>query len=299
VRLRPDTEKSQASAPCARGIGASDPWSVAPGARLPDGRLTAAYDADARHVILLDDGSPDTTWEWDRHSWLAVPGITPPARAGQAMATDPGAGARLFGGIGPDGSPSSESWHYASRKWSEAAAPGPSARANGSMAYDLDHHRTLLWGGAPCTDSHLWSWDGKAWAAIDSAGPPPRKDAAMVYDLSTRSIVIAGGQDCAGRAQHESWRWDGTRWTRLSSLPAIGSMCLVYSATRNHVLLVALDSLKAGMAWQLNGSRWESTAPRPPALGNATCAVDAAGQRIMLTGRAPAGAEPQTYLMLR
>jgi hypothetical protein len=167
------------------------------------------------------------------------------------------------------------------------------------MAYDLDHHRTLLWGGAPCTDSRVWSWDGKAWAAIDSAGPPPRKDATMVYDLSTRSIVIAGGQDCAGRAKHESWRWDGTRWTRLSALPAIGSTCLVYSATRNHVLLFALDSLKAGMAWQLKGSRWEPTAPRPPALGNATCAVDAAGQRILLAGRAPAGAEAETYLLLR
>ncbi|HLB10598.1 MAG TPA: hypothetical protein VK617_13750, partial [Gemmatimonadaceae bacterium] len=99
--------------------------------------------------------------------------------------------------------------------------------------------------------------------------------------------------------QRESWRWDGTRWARLSSLPAIGSACLVYSATRNHILLVALDSLKTGVARQLNGSRWEATAPRPPTLRNATCAVDAAGLRIVLAGRAPAGAEPETYLLLR
>ena len=299
VRLRPDTAKSQASAPCASGIGASDPWAVAPGARLPGGRLTAVYDADARRVILLDDASADTTWEWDRHSWIAVPGITPPARAGQSIATDPSGGLLLFGGIGQDGTPLSESWHYATRRWSKVAAAGPPARALSSMAYDLDHHRTLLWGGTPCTDSRVWSWDGKEWAAIDSAGPPPRKDATMVYDFSTRSIVIAGGQDCAGRAQRESWRWDGTRWARLSSLPAIGSTCLVYSATRNRILLFALDSLKTGMAWQLNGSRWEAAAPRPPALRNATCAVDAAGLRIVLAGRAPAGAEPETYLLPR
>lgn len=299
VRLRPGAEKTRASASCARGIDASDPWIVSPGARLPNGRLTAAYDADARHVILLDDATADTTWEWDRHSWLAVPGITPPARAGQSIATDPGSGALLFGGIGPDGTPVSESWHYATRRWSQVSESGPPARAQASMAYDLDHHRTLLWGGAPCTDSRVWSWDGKAWAVIDSTGPPPRKGAAMTYDLSTRSIVLAGGRDCAGRAQRESWRWDGTRWSRLSSLPATGSICLVYSATRNHILLVALDSLKAGRAWQLNGARWEAAAPRPPALRNATCAVDAAGQRIVLAGRAPASVASETYLLLR
>ena len=299
VRLRPDTAKSQASALCARGISASDPWSVSPGARLPDGRLAAAYDADARRVILLDDASADTTWEWDGHSWSPVPGITPPARAGQAIATDPSGGALLIGGTGSDGMPSSESWRYESRKWSQVAASGPAARAQASMAYDLDRHRTLLWGGAPCTDNRMWSWDGKGWAAIDSAGPSPRKGAAMTYDLSTRSIVLAGGQDCSGRAQRESWRWDGTRWTRLSSLPTTASTCLVYSAARNRILLVALDSLKAGKTWQLNGARWEAVAPRPPALRNVTCAVDAGGQRIVLVGRAPAGTEPETYLLLR
>lgn len=302
ARIRPDAAAKPSLPRCVRGIDASDPWAAAPIASPPVRHPLIAYDTDARRAIMLGRArvaTEDSTWEWDGRAWTALPGATPLSRAGQAMATDPSGGVLLFGGTDSSGATSSESWHYSSHRWSLLTAPGPTARTSASMAYDLDHHRTLLWGGKPCTDHSMWSWDGKSWTAVDTAGPPPRDGAAMTYDLSTRSVVLAGGRDCLGHPQRDSWRWDGNQWSRLSMLPPAPSACLVYSATRNRMLYFAIDSLKPGTAWQLNGLRWESVEPRPPALRAATCAVDNAAQRIVLAGRAPSGDASQTYLLLR
>ena len=182
---------------------------------------------------------------------------------------------------------------------SPVAALAALGRADASTANDIDHHRTLLWGGAPCTDRTLWSWDEKALTAVDTTGPPARKGAAITYDPTTRSLVLAGGHDCAGHAQRESWRWDGARWTRLSALPRAPSSCLVYSAALNRMLFFAIDSVGASTAWKLRGAKWEATGPRPPTLRNATCTVDAASARNVLAGRAPNADSSQTWLLLQ
>lgn len=299
ARIRPDGD-----ARCARGIGVSDAWAASPALSPRATHSAAAYDADDHRVIVLGDtrdsaALADTTWEWDGHAWAAVAGLTPRTRAGRAMATDPGGGVLLFGGFDAHGSATSDSWHYVSRQWSALQVSGPPARAGAAMAFDLDHHRTLLRGGAPCTDRRTWSWDGKAWTSIDSSGPAPLDGAAMTYDPTTRSIVLAGGRDCAGRTSRESWRWDGQRWSQLSALPSAAHVCLVYSATRNRMLLFTIDSTSRPRAWQLRGSSWKRAEPAPPALNDAACAVDPANERVMLTGRAPASHEWRTYLLLR
>lgn len=215
------------------------------------------------------------------------------------MATDPGGGVLLFGGIGPDSARSSESWRYASHRWTQLSGVGPPARSNASMTFDLDHHRTLLWGGAPCTDRVLWSWDGKGWSRLDSAGPPARQNAAIAYDQSTRSVVLLGGRDCRGHAIRDAWRWDGRRWTQLAPVRASAGTCLVYSPTRNRMLLFATDSARPGTAWQLDGARWHRTRPSPPALADAACVADSHQDRIVLVGRSPGATASQTYLILR
>jgi hypothetical protein len=273
-------------------------------ASTPLAKPAAAYDADDRRVVTLDairlgDVRQHSTWEWDRNAWTAVDVPVPLARSAAAMATDPAGGILLFGGIGADGAPTNESWRYASRRWSLLSAIGPGARAEAAMTYDVDHHRILLRGGAPCADRALWSWDGLLWSKVDSGGPPPLRNAAMTYDPATRTLVLAGGHDCAGNPSRASWRWDGAKWSRLSPAPLADALCLVYSPTRMRMLLFGIDSAVPGSAWQLRGANWERITQRPPALADATCAVDLAGERIVLVGRPPGATTPGTYLLLR
>ncbi|HEV7703287.1 MAG TPA: PQQ-dependent sugar dehydrogenase [Gemmatimonadaceae bacterium] len=296
VRIRPTTAASEASAHCTKGLDERDSWAISPALTLAAGATHLAYDADDRRLIMT---GATATWEWANGGWSEIGGALTPSRSGQAMATDPAGGALLFGGTGEDGVATSDSWRYASRRWTALTAPGPRARAGAAMAFDLDHHRTLLWGGAPCIDRALWSWDGREWATLDVNGPPALRDAAMAYDPTTRTLVLAGGRDCSGLPSRASWRWDGARWSQLAPVPAAYMHCLVYSPTRNRMLLFSVDSAAAGTAWQLRGARWESISQRPPALADATCAVDAAGERIVLVGRSPAVTSFSTLLLLR
>lgn len=291
ARLRPSGQTH-----CHRGIIASDSWSSSPALSPIVARPHEAYDADDHRVILL--GAADTTWEWDGRAWTAIPGRTP-ERVGAALATDPAGGVLLFGGRDRDGAASSDSWRYASRTWSALHSAGPSPRSGAAMAFDLDHHRTLMRGGAPCTDRRTWSWDGLAWSPVDSAGPPPRVDASMTYDPATRSIVLAGGRDCRGRASAESWRWDGHGWSRLEGMPATERVCLVYSAARNRMLLFAIDSVARSRAWQLLGTRWQKAALGLPPLRDGSCSVDPANQRVVLIGRRRDSSSPTTFLLLQ
>ena len=181
VRIRPANEESDAR--CAKGIDERDSWALSP-APTPFARGGAAtYDAEDRSVVMtgaVQRGETQTTstWEWTSGAWSEIDSTLTPTSVGRAMATDPAGGVLAFGGIGANGVNSNESWHYASRKWTLLAAPGPRARANAAMTFDLDHHRTLLWGGAPCTDRALWSWDGHEWTTLDISGPPALRDAA-------------------------------------------------------------------------------------------------------------------------
>jgi glucose/arabinose dehydrogenase len=293
ARIQPPTDSN-----CAKGLGPSDAWSAAPAPSPPISHSAVAYDASDHRVIMLD-ASADTTWEWDGHSWADGTGVTPTARSGAAAATDPAGGVLLFGGIDAHGSASSESWRYSARHWTPLHATGPSARAGAAMTFDLDHHRTLLRGGAPCSDRRMWSWNDSAWTVVDSAGPPPRNGAAMTYDPTTRSVVLAGGRDCDGRVARESWRWDGALWSELSGLPAAAHVCLVYSAARNLMLLFTIDSAMATHGWRLDHSRWRSAGLDLPAFEDAACAVDPANARIVLVARGPGAHETKTYLLLQ
>ncbi|MDQ2765649.1 MAG: PQQ-dependent sugar dehydrogenase, partial [Gemmatimonadota bacterium] len=304
VRIAPTTAADDAHVHCAKGIDERDSWALATDSTpvTRDGR--AAYDADDRRVVMTGvpnraDGRTNATWEWTGSAWREVDSASTSTLAGQAIATDPAGGVILFGGIGADGASTNDSWRYASRKWTALTAPGPRARAGAAMAFDLDHHRTLLWGGAPCADRALWSWDGHQWTTIDIHGPPALRDAALAYDLTTRSLVLAGGHDCSGIPSRASWRWNGAGWMPLAPVPTAQSHCLVYSPARNRMLLFAIDSAAPGSAWQLHGSRWEPISQRPPALASATCAVDNTGERIVLVGRPLNATAPSTYLLLR
>ena len=304
VRLQPTTAATDTRSHCAKGIDDRDTWAISPASTPSIGSARLAYDADDHRLILSGavqrgDAHATTTWERAAGAWSEVDSALAPERSGQAMATDPAGGVLLFGGIGSDGASTGDSWRHASRKWTALTATGPRARTDASMAFDQDHHRILLWGGAPCTDRALWSWDGHEWATIDINGPSALRDAAMAYDPTTRSLVIVGGRDCSGRPSRAARRWDGARSSELAPAPVAQAYCIVYSPTRNHMLLFAIDSAAAGSAWQLRGDRWEPIPQRPPALADATCAVDLAGERIVLVGRPPAATSPRTYLLLR
>ena len=77
---------------------------------------------------------------------------------------------------------------------------GPSARMGGTMIFDRQNHRFVLFGGATASDSvnEVWACDAgpsSTWNLLTPAGsgPGPRVGAAAVYDPLRHRMLVVGG----------------------------------------------------------------------------------------------------------
>ena len=113
------------------------------------------------------------------------------------------------------------------------------ALAWGSMAYDPEGDRVVLFGGGlannPTGAAPTWLYDCAAnrWRRPDlEVEPPPRCNAPLVYDPATRSMVLFGGYNQAA-ALNDTWVWDcrRERWTERTPSPSPPPMVQPAGAT--------------------------------------------------------------------
>src|SRR5258706_130610 len=114
-------------------------------------------------------------------------------------------------------------------------------------------------------DTTLANWGQQS----PAQSPPGLVYAGMAYDsLRGRTVLFGGGTD--------TWEWDGSRWTAISTTIAPGSSIgpgMVYDSDRH--VTVLLDN--NGNTWEWNGSSWVkvSTGASPPARVWTSMAYDA------------------------
>src|SRR5258708_26184250 len=103
--------------------------------------------------------------------------------------------------------------------WVGTAPTGTSPRVAPSMAYDLLHRKTILFGGGSTWLSDTWQYDGTSWTQLQVTGPPGRNLAPMLY-YSARGVSVLfcrdGGQ--SGLLSHNS-EVDRSTWSRRRTLP--------------------------------------------------------------------------------
>ena len=214
---------------------------ISPPARSMGGM---AYDAATQKVILFggvtDAGAPlADTWSWDGTAWLPEPAVLSPTPRFFFGLADGSATSKpvLFGGraesfLGQVFQGDTWTWDGPGHTWLLAAATGPSARADVSMAYDPARGTALLLGGyaRPTGDplgqetfGDTWSWGGSAWTRLSPARSPSfttRSRSALAYDAVDQRIRTFGGQSCTpipgvgclGGSANDTWGWDGTTW---------------------------------------------------------------------------------------
>jgi hypothetical protein len=242
-----------------------------------------AYDSDRKVMVMYGGQSAangpyyDDTWEWDgaRGVWNektpASNGTTmnsPPQRTQQLMVYDTVQKKMfLFSGWQPQaGFYIPDQWEWDGTTWKERVVAGamPKARYGGTMVWDSDRNRAVLFGGfcsdnsnpaARCND--VWEWDGTGagtWTnrtpAASATQPSPRMYHAAVYDAGRKKMVVFGGYTGTGTAAtgsyvDETWEWDGATatWTKVTpasgkSIPyyTSGYINLIYDAGRGKVI---------------------------------------------------------------
>ncbi len=153
---------------------AANRWTnLSPSGIVPEGRSGQAMLYDPANGKVLMFGGEGTagylsgTWLYDPglNRWRNLnPSGTPPARDGQTLAYDPASGqVILFGGF-TGTSYLGDTWAYdsAANTWTKLRPPGgsPAARDGGSLVYDPDTGRLLLFGGLGIDGqlSDIWAY---------------------------------------------------------------------------------------------------------------------------------------------
>ena len=286
----------------------------------PQDQHAMVYDPDRNATVLYGGGSLEV-WEANAPAaaWMTyyVPG--PNGRTGSATIFDRVRHrTMLFGGRqriqGVVGNKLNDTWEWngAARTWANVSPGGsPPARDDHSMAYDLAHNRTVLFGGRAANGAALgdtWLWNGSAWVNVTAtaAGPSARFGHSMAYD-SARNVVVLFGGDNGSQKFNEIWEWDGAaeRWRQIvvpglaPSPRAFAALSSVSPGTPGVALFGGLDSAQLNDTWVWTGTRWlrvndGGIAPTP--RQRPVMVYDAIANQLVLYGGAdPRGISPQLW----
>lgn len=264
----------------------------------PSGRLRAAVGHDSvRKATLVFGGTTDVNTSlgshheldpatWSPLSGAALTGI-PSARHG-AMVTYDQANSRLllFGGQTNGTTYLGDLYSFDGKTWVKIVTPSaPSPRAIGGMAYDSARKVVVLYGGdtkpAGATDSYLsgetWEYavQTRVWTlrAMEGSGPRSMEGVGLAYDAKNGRTVLFGGAYGLYQYSNETWTWNGSAWTKLTTTGVPNPRAyfgMAYDANRG-VVAISGGETNAGLfqalgdLWELDGSTWRN---RTLAVGN-------------------------------
>jgi len=217
-------------------------------------------------------------WRFDGTTWTNLtPAQSPPARDWYASSYDLGRGRYvLFGGrvlSGTAGVDIGDTWEFDGTTWTQATpAVSPSARRWTAMCYDATLGKTVLFGGsANGTTFHgdTWTWDGTAWTQLTPAtSPSPRARGWLEWDfVRNRAIYYGGKNTTANTALAETWSWDGSTWSQITTTVAPGwnagngliSYGMTFDVLRDRIVLFGGTRTTGGVSnltYEFTGSDW-------------------------------------------
>lgn len=279
---------------------------------VPERRDAAAvaYDA-ARQVVVMFGGMGrngwlNDTWIWDGANWREQSlARAPSRRAGAAMAFDPATRQTVLFGGSSGNDKLGDTWTWDGKNWTQQhPATSPPPRIHHALAYDQARGTLVLFGGNSVGGLNLrdtWIWDGKTWIEQHPSNRPPGDGGVrMVSDGRTVLLFTAGpgGPTTGSGLVNETWMWDGSGWTRLSTSdspsPTRFGVSMAYDAKRQEVVLFGgywgggRTGGTLNDTWTWVGKTWvpqrPPVSPRPAELlgGTPSIVYDSARERIVL-----------------
>jgi hypothetical protein len=175
---------------------------------------------------------------------------------------------------------------------SASTTDGPSPRSGAGLAYDSRRSKLVLFGGSdtgfkPLGDT--WEWSKNRWTRV-AADAPARGNFAMAYDSWRGRVVVFGGSTATGKS-HDTWEFDGLRWTQVDTggPPARNLMSMAFDEKRGRMVMFGGAGTRQGLGdtWEWDGTSWRAMPagdPGPAARGSHTLVYDANRQRVVLVG---------------
>ena len=249
------------------------PFTIAPSLLFAAKALAAPSFQDCNTNLLPDENEISEGVYWHERTTEG-----PSPRTVHAMAYD---GERnrmvLVGGLNRENGDLllMGTWEWDGMSWEQVSTSGPTPRIVYALAYDVDRHVTVLFGGQQSAPGNqlndTWEWDGTEWTLVATTGPDPREGARMVYDSWRNKVVLFGGRT-SSTDFGDTWSWDGESWTLESTTGPAGRRYfgMAFDSTRGKVVLFGGQSEHTsppqlyGDTWEWDGSDWQLVATTGP-----------------------------------
>ncbi|HEX8412169.1 MAG TPA: kelch repeat-containing protein [Thermoanaerobaculia bacterium] len=169
----------------------------------------------------------DDTWVYQNGDWTELETANrPPSRHFASMAYDRVRDrVVLFGGYRFQADnrtiePLYDTWEFDGTNWTEIQKVGPSVDKP-LMSYDVARNQLILLGINTTFQTQMYRWDVEtsSWKAVTPEKLPTCvHEATLDYQFHNERLVLVGGV-CSSQTSpiEETWEWDGTNWTVLTT----------------------------------------------------------------------------------
>lgn len=254
------------------------------------------YEPELGLVLLLNgdqagEEANGLVWGWDGAAWEIVDEDAPRVRSLGGTIYDPDDKTLVsYGGSTAEGC-GRETW-IRKDGWALFPVEPPKVCDHLALTWDAGHGVGVLFGGQS-TDltphAETWTWDDAAWRQQVADGPSARIHHAMAEDPVRGRIVLFGGR--GGSDLNDTWEWDGTSWSELTTASAPSpreGMRMAFDPVKRTVLLFGgLDGALQGLSdtWSWDGSAWtQLDVSGPTPRGHHAMAGDPVRGKVVLFG---------------
>lgn len=280
-----------------------------------------AYDP-VRKVSVLFGGLTDSneflgdTWEWNGKVWTKKsPATSPTPRSSFGMTYSAvHGGVVLFGGrtsfaAGP-ASTSAEAWKFDGTTWSPLPSGAPGFWGH-RIAYDAKRSVVVKYGGNDADDFPdltVWELGATSWNGPlkPSTTPGQLSYYAMTYDSVMEKTLVYGGivSEPFGADTDETWAWDGTSWSEVTTTPNAGvawDVAYAFDEKRKRSVYFGGTTFATGdrdETWELSlANGWEQRNPltKPGFTYSAKATYDADRDRVVMFGGLSVAAQSKTF----
>ena len=235
-----------------------------------------AYDAIRQRVVLYGGQSgtfPNIvvftdTWEWDGTSWTQRATTGPTSRVHQTMAFDRARGrVVLYGGFNAAAQQElRDVWEWDGTSWQQTGSSSAAGTIARGTAYDERTSALYLFSVGSTGTLSANRWNGTALTPAAAATPPCAPIQPQLVSLGSNPgglLLYVHGCDPSGTAvEPQTWRWDGTTWTRVTGTqpPVRYNSAMAYDRDRGRVVLyggeVAQGTPDLADTWEFDGTTW-------------------------------------------
>jgi hypothetical protein len=226
-----------------------------------------SYDASRQRVVLHGGRSglfPNEilltdTWEWNGSAWTRVADSGPSARVHQHTAYDRARSRTvLYGGFSITSQQElRDIWEWNGTAWTQSPVSVTTGTAAG-VAYDEKGAATYLLTRQTATSYFMDAWNGTSLTRKTSTVPDC---VFQPVSLGTTGNLLSTAY-CDAAAAMQTWRFDGTAWTRLTGTQPSGpriNFTMSYDRDRDRVVLFGGESLQGAPfadTWEWDGTNW-------------------------------------------